>query len=912
VAAASPPFPSTAGVQQAGETGTDERRIVTLSARRTHAALLPTLDPMPVSPERWRVLSPYLDEALDVDVGQRGAWLAGIRSRDPQLAAELQMLLAEHQAINDTGFLEGSIRLDAAMTPGPSLAGEVLGAYRLVSLIGQGGMGTVWLAERCDGRFEGRAAVKLLNVAVAGRAVEERFRREGSILARVRHPHIAHLIDAGLSPTGQPYLVLEYVDGQSIDRYCDTRALGIEARLRLFLDVLAAVAHAHANLVVHRDIKPGNVLVSVSGDVKLLDFGIAKLLEPDTGADGMLHAALTRDGASALTPQFAAPEQLSSGSVTTATDVYALGVLLYVLLTGRHPAGTAVRSTATLVRAIVEEEPRRASDVVVLDDGADEQGPHAGTRSTTPARLRRTLRGDLDTIVAKALKKNPAERYASVTALADDLRRYLRHEPITARPDTVRYRASTFVRRHRRGVAASLAVALLLSGLGAYHTARLAAERDRAQREAAKATRVSELLTGMLTAADPYQVRATQAEPTVRALLDAGAAQVAQGLDGQPELRADILTVLGRVYRRIGIYDKAQSLLEQALASGTAAFGAEHATVAQTLHDLGVVLADKGDYEASAQRLEQALAMRRSLLGPEHQDVAVTLSELGRVYQDLGLNQRAEPLQREALRIRSKVLGASDKETAVSMSDLASVLRLKGDLAGAEALLKECLEINRTTRGEIHPNTATTWHDIGLIAAGRGDYARAESLMRQSLDIDRQTLGGNHPVVATTLNSLAHVLAAQQRSDAAAAALEEALAIARPALGSDHQLTAIYAVNLASVQLVRREPARAEELLRQALPLRIKAPNIVPSRRRTIPEDDWSAAGIRTLLGSSLTAQARFAEAEALLLESHRELEAQATPRPRDVNATLAALVRLYEAWGRPDAAATYRALLSS
>jgi len=865
---------------------------------------------MPLSADRWRVLSPYLDEALDVDVDRRAAWLADIHARDPQLAADLQMLLAEQQAIHDTGFLEGSVHVAAPAPPITSQCGAVLGSYRLVSQIGQGGMGSVWMAERCDGRFEGRAAVKLLNVAVAGRAAEERFRREGSILARVRHPHIAHLVDAGVSPTGHPYLVLEYVEGHSIDRYCDEHALGIEPRLRLFLDVLAAVAHAHANLIVHRDIKPGNVLVSVGGDVKLLDFGIAKLLESEASADGILQGAstLTRDAGSALTPQFAAPEQLTGGAITTATDVYALGVLLYVLLTGRHPTGVTAGSTAALVRAIVDEEPRRASEAVLHAEDAREA--HAVRRCPTAARLSRTLRGDLDTIIAKALKKNPAERYVSVTALADDVRRYLAHEPIAARPESLLYRAATFVRRHRRGVIASVAVALVLIGFSAYHTVRLAAERDRAQREAAKATRVAELLTNMLTAADPYEMRAMQAEPTVRGLLDAGAAQVAQGLAQQPELRADILTVLGRIYRRLGMYDKAQALLEQGLASGTTAFGPSHITVAQTLHDLGVVLADRGDYAAAARRLEDSLAMRQMLLGAEHQDVAVTLSELGRVYQDLGLNQRAEPLQREALRVRTKVLGAGDKETAVSMSDLASVLRLNGDLAGAETLLRECLAINRKTRGDIHPNTATTAHDIAQIIAARGDYAGAEALMRQSLEINRQTLGANHPVVATILNSLAHVLVAEGRNDEAAALLEEALAIARPALGNDHQLTAVYAINLAAVQLTRKQPAAAEELLRQALPIRSRAPDVLPSRRRTIAEDDWSVAGIKILLGNSLTGQRRYDEAEAILLETRRDLDTQPAPRARDVTAALNGLVQLYVAWGRPDMAAAYRSLL--
>ena len=866
----------------------------------------------PLDPELWRTLSPYLDEALEIDPQERSVWLASLGARQPDIAADLQMLLAERDAMEDSGFLEGVVQL-GVRPASPSLSGQILGAYRVLSPIGQGGMGSVWLAERCDGRFEGRAAVKLLNVAVMGRTGEERFRREGSILARLTHPNIARLIDAGVSPSGQPYLVLEHVNGLAIDRYCDEHALGIEARLRLFLDVLEAVAHAHANLVVHRDIKPGNILVSVAGHVKLLDFGIAKLLEGDEGQwDGIASAnaaPLTRD-AWAATPQYAAPEQLAGGKVTTATDVYALGVLLYVLLTGTHPAGADVHSPATLMRAIVELEPRRPSDVVGQREAS--HAAHAGRCGATPARLQRMLRGDLDTIVAKALNKEAAERYASVTALADDLRRFLGHEAIAARPATLRYRAVTFARRNARGVIASAAVVVLLAAFTAYYTVRLETERDRAQREAARARKASEVLMGMLTSVDPYEIRASQIDPTIRGVLDAGSTQVQKELAGEPELQAGMLTLLGRMYRRLGVYDKAQPLLEQALASGHAAYGPQHVDLAQTLHDLGTVLADKGDYAEAAERLEQALAMRRRLLGNEHQDVAVTLSELGRVYQDLGLNQRAEPLQREALKIRQKILGEEDRETAVSLSDLASVLRLKGDLAGAEALLKECLETNIKTRGEIHPNTSSTLHDLALIAAARGDTAGAEAMLRRALDIARRTLGERHPVVATTLNSLSHVLVTQARYEEAAGALREALEIARPALGSDHQLVAIYAINFASAQLAANHPVAAEQLLREALPIRARAPGLVPSRRRTISEDDWSVATTNALLGASLVAQRRYTDAEAVLLKARRDLDTQPQPPARDVKATMTALVRLYDAWGKRDAAAVYRARLAS
>jgi serine/threonine-protein kinase len=866
-----------------------------------------------ISPDRWRVLSPYLDEALEISADGRADWLASISTRDAALATELGAILGQHQAVHESGFLERPV-LDPRMALVPSPAGQVVGSYKLVSHIGEGGSGSVWLAERCDGRFQGRAAVKLLNIALMGRTGEERFTREGTILARLRHPRIAHLIDAGVSSAGQPYLVLEHVDGQAIDGYCEGHSLGVEARIRLFLDVLEAVAHAHANLIVHRDIKPANVLVSSDGQVKLLDFGIAKLVEGDVpgGPPTADSGAIGRDGGTALTPQYAAPEQVSGDPVTTATDVYALGVLLYVLLTGRHPAGREIDSQVSLLRAIVETEPARLSDAVAApSEPAGARARHARQRGTTPGRLRRILQGDLDSIVSKALKKNAADRYASVDAFAADLRRFLRHAPISARAATPGYLIGRFVKRHTAGVAISAAVVLFVGGLSLFHTRRLAAERDYAERERAKAVKASELLMGLLTSADPYAVRTTSGEPTVRALLDAGAAEVQKDLTGEPGLQAEMLTVMGRTYRRLGRIDRAQELLEQALASGQAAFGPEHVKVAQTLDYLGVVLADKGEYAAAGRTLERALAIRRALLG-EHGDVAVTLAELGRIYQDQGLNRRAEPLHREALAIRRKVLGTEHRETAVSLSDLASVLRLNGDLDGAETLLRQSLELNIKTRGADHPNTAVTLQDLAMIAMSRGDLPAAESGFRQALGIQRKAFGDRHPVVAATLNGLARALREQQRYDEAAAALQEAADIVRAAFGPDHQLLGIYSINLAAVQMALGRPALAEPLLRDGLRIRSRAPGLVPVRRRTIREDDWSLGGAQSLLGASLLARRQYAEAEAALLEARRLLEALPGAGGSEMKVAIARLIELYVAWGKPEQAASYRTLLGS
>ena len=845
-----------------------------------------------ISPDRWRTLSRYLDEGLELPARDRDPWLATIAAQDAGLASDLRDMLAEHDLVSRERFLDGTV-LDPRVAAGASLAGHVVGSYRLLSPIGEGGSGSVWLAERCDGSFEGRAAVKLLNLSAFRATGEEHFRREGTILAGLRHPRIAHLIDAGVSGTGQPYLVLEHVDGQPIDHYCEAHALDVDARLRLFLDVLDAVGHAHANLIVHRDLKPANVLVSKDGQVKLLDFGIAHLVHAN--AERERHRAdspeMTREIGRAMTPEYAAPEQLSGGPVTTATDIYALGVLLYQLLAGRHPAGQ-VASPAELVRSIAIDEPAPPSAVA-------------------PLNRRRTLRGDLDAIVAKALKKSPADRYASVPMFADDVRRVLRCEPVSARPSTVRYRTITFIRRHTAAVAAAAGAFLLVVGLTVVHTRRLEVERDRSAREAAKAVKVSELLMGLLTSADPYAPRVTPGEPTVRALLDGGAVRVQQELAGEPELQAEMLTMMGRTYRRLGVYERAQQLLEQALASGRVAFGDTHVRIAQTLTDLGVVLSEKGEYARAAQTLEQALAMRRNLLGPEHADVAVTLVELGRVYQDEGANPRAEPLQREALAIRRKTLGPDNRETAVSLSDLASVLRLNGDLDAAETLLRQCLDLNRRTRGDEHPNTAATLHDLALIAAGRGEFRSAEAGLRDVLARQRRSLGPSHPVTAMTLNNLSRVLARLGRYDEAATAMESALAVAQPALGRQHQLVAIYSINMAAVQLARNAPDAAERLLRDALRVRLLAPHAIPSRRRTLPEDHWSIAAVKSMLGASLMAQRRFADAETVLLEARRELDT--TPAlDGDVTLNLARLMDLYVSWGKPAAAAEYRALLST
>ena len=806
--------------------------------------------------DRWRLLSPYLDEALDLTPEQRRPWLANLRAQDPELADDLQGLLEEQASLDRDGFLDGAV---IAMQP-PSLAGLRVGAYTLVSPIGRGGMGTVWLAERNDGRFDRKAAVKLLNAALIGRAGEERFKHEGSLLARLTHPNISNLLDAGVTANGQPYLVLELVEGEHIDDYCTKRQLPIDARVRLFVDVLEAVAHAHANLIVHRDIKPSNVLVRDDGVVKLLDFGIGKLLEGDV-ADG--HPVVTVEGARALTPEYAAPEQLTGGAITTATDVHALGILLYVLLGGPNPAAGTSRSAADLIRVIVETDPPRLSDVA----------PHG-----------KALRGDLDNIVAKALKKRPEERYASVTAFAEDLRRYLRQEPVTARADTLTYRASKFVQRRARAVGAAATAALVIAALVAFYTVRLASERDRARLEAEKSAKISELLTSLLTGADPYATR--DREPTVRNILEAGAERVRKDLADQPELRAEMLTVIGRVYQRLGMLDTAKPLLEEAVSLGRQEASGQSVRLAHSLNDLGVLLNARGDNEGATALLEESLAMRRRLLGPEDKDVAVTLVELGRAFEDRGMYDRAEPLFREALAIRLKIFGELHRETSTSKAALALVLLQRGDLAGAEPLLRDALNISRKVLSEDHPNVAAGWNNLGLLSIDKGQYAEAEPLLRRSLEIRRKQFGEGHPNLATTMGNLGSSLREQGKLDEAERLFTDAIAYTRTGAGDNETAIARLTYGLARVHLARRDFVTAERLLRDAL----------ITQERKLPADDYRLAATKSALGAALAGVGQYDSAERLLVDASTTLKDVPGRQAREAALTrerLAALRRI-------------------
>ena len=678
--------------------------------------------------ERWRATSPYLDRALDLTDAERETFLDEIDRQDPQLAADLRALLDTHRALLEQEFLE------AGPAPFPGLvisAGQRLGAYTLIEPIGQGGMGTVWLAERSDGRFERKVAIKLLSIGLSGRTAGRRFLREGAYLARLRHPNIAQLLDAGVTPGNQPYLVLEHVDGERIDAHCDRCALTVEGRIRLFLDVTAAVEYAHGQLIVHRDLKPANILVTAAGEVKLLDFGIARLL--DDGSDPLAATMLTREGAAGLTPEFAAPEQMTGADVSTATDVYALGVLLYVLLSGRHPAGDATRTYAGLVRAIVEIVPPPISAAVTAQD-AQAQDPTraAEARGTSPERLRRQLLGDLDTIVNKALKKNPAERYAGAAALADDLRRYLRHEPISARPDSFAYRARKFVRRNRAMVGvSSVAVFATIAGVVAtVMQAQLAQEqRDYALRQLARAEAVNDLNQFLLSDAAPG------GKPfTVNDLLARAERIVTRQQSRDEAVRAELLASIGRQYGSQDETVAALRVLEQALdiADGTA----EPSTRAQVLCSLGSVLVTNGEAQRGQELVRDGLSQLPK--DPRYAlDRALCLLKGSRVARELGATDEAIELVQEAQHSLAESPFRSEMLDLRAAMDLAESYSQAGQFSQANDAFEQAAAILAQLGRDDTATAGTLFNNWALSLNIMGRPREAEPLYRRAIEISR-------------------------------------------------------------------------------------------------------------------------------------------------------------------------------
>ncbi|MEP7381236.1 MAG: serine/threonine-protein kinase [Gemmatimonadota bacterium] len=777
------------------------------------------------SPERFRQIDALLDAVLDLPTGERDAFVDRATTNDPELRQDLQ------RRLDACPFADDFLNRAALELAGPLLQAandavplartdatpERVGPYRIVRELGHGGMGTVFLAERDDGQFEQRVALKLIRHAGAHKAaLLARFLEERRILAGLEHPGIARLVDGGVDEDGSPWFAMEYVEGEPLDRYCDTRQLSVDQRLLLFGEVCGAVQYAHQHLVVHRDLKPSNVLVTSDGVAKLLDFGIAKLLDPLAASD----ADTPRTEWQAMTPEYAAPEQLRGGPVSTETDVYALGVVLYALTAGRRPYELRGLSPAEVERTVCEIDPPAPSSTFAADSrSAGDRAARAGARGGTPNALRRQLHGDLDAIVMQALRKDRARRYPSAAALLDDLRRFHTHTPVLARPDGAGYRVAKFALRHRLALSVGTTLVLLVAG----GFARERALRDRAETEARKAKAVEAYVVGIFDGADPFSDRAVAGavagtELTARSLLDRGAQRVGEELGTQPEVQAEMRGVLSRVYTSLGVYDQAESQARQSLTRRTALYGVHSVSVAEATDQLGYVMLRRDALDSADLLLHHALATRRTLLGKDDPAIAESLDHLSDLYQEKDEYDRALGASREALALRRRVFGENDPTFASNLVDVALILWRKGSYSEAEPLLRRALTIQQARLGENAPATAQSLHNLAQVLEMRSQFGEAETFYRRALAAKRIALGEAHPSISINLNNLGRMLATQmERPDDAGPLIREALAMDRKMFGEKHSYVAASLNNLALVLRLNGNLEEAERVGLQSL-----------------------------------------------------------------------------------------------
>jgi serine/threonine-protein kinase len=740
-----------------------------------------------VEAQRWERLQSLFSAAIERGAEERGSFLASAAADDPWLRREVEAMIVAHE--QETGLhLERRLLEEGGPLVPPRFApGARVGPYRLVELIGRGGMAEVYLAERDDDQYRQRVALKLIRRGLESAEVVERFRLERQVLAVLVHPNIARLLDGGVTGDGLPYLVMEYVVGRRITTFCAERRLDLGGRLDLFEAVCRAVEHAHRNLIVHRDLKPSNILVAADGAVRLLDFGIAKLL---VEGDGPAAGGATRTGARLLTPDYASPEQLSGGAITTATDVYTLGLLLFEMLTGARPFPDAGLDEA----ALSERVPPRPSSVL-RGTGDDRIERHADGFGLSVEALRRRLRGDLDNIVLRALRQEPERRYGSVGQLAEDVRRHRSGLPVTARPDTLGYRTAKFVRRHRWGVAAATAITALLlavSVVTSLQARALARERDQARSERDRANEVTRFLFQLFEASALSESR-TRDTMTLRELLAASESEVRSSFPAQPGVRATLLNLLARVQLHLGRFESARLLAEEGLAERRRLHGEGHPDVAESLDNLATVQQSMGEYDRSEALFRQALSIRVAAFGHESTLVAETMNNLSGLLGERGAEKDVEEegaLQRESLAIQRRLLGNDDLEVARGLNNLGVfVYHRKGkpDLAEAGALFGEALAIRRRQLGSEHPIVANTLNNLANVLHDQGHLAVAEERFREAIRIWTSALGPDHPQLASGYAGLSELL--EDRGDIAGAigALSRSIDIDAKALPAGHR-----------------------------------------------------------------------------------------------------------------------------
>ncbi|MDX1978929.1 MAG: serine/threonine-protein kinase [Bryobacteraceae bacterium] len=790
-----------------------------------------------MTPARWERIQELFLGAEERPEDERARWVAEQAGNDVDLIRQVENLLAAAGAtgpILEQPILSAANELMAIAPLGP---GAMLGPYQIVRALGQGGMGVVFLARRADRQFQQEVAIKLIQAWCGDSEMTLRFRTERQILAQLSHPNIARLLDGGLTPGGQPYLVMEYVDGPRIDEYCRANRVPLRVRLEMFRQICAGVQAAHQNLVVHRDIKPANILIAESGVPKLLDFGIAKLLDPQR----MDHTvAVTRSTERLMTVEYASPEQVRGEPITTAADVYSLGVVLYELLTGVLPFERRTAAPAELERRVCEEEARRPSAT-------------SSKSSTLTAPDRGMLRGDLDNIVLKCIQKDPARRYLTASDLSEDIRRYLEGFPVLARPDAWTYRVRKFAGRHRWGVAAAAGFTTLIVA----SVLALAVFANRARIERDRAEQVSAFLIDLFQTSHPQNAQGRTI--TARELLDRGAAKVAQ-LGPQPEVKFKLLRTFGLVYEGLGDFSRSRQLLAECLTLARAVYGAGSLETAHLLKDLAE-LTRRGKSFAEAEAMaRESLEIRRRKLGPDDSLTAESRNTLALIYQDAGEYEKAEPLFLELLHNRRVLRREPHLETAV-LSNTGGNYHELGDYAAAVKYLSECVAIRRKELTPTHPRLALALIKLsGSVAAG-GNLAEAAKLQAEALAIYEKVHGGRHPEVVRTLIEMGKTARLSRNFAAAELYLERAREVTGAIGGADTGMGPEF--QLAQVRAGQGRLAEARRLME----------SVLAARTRGLGPEHVSTARARLALAQMELSLHNETRARSLLEEARRSLE---------------------------------------
>src|SRR6266498_3826895 len=774
-----------------------------------------------MTPERWAEVGRLFDAAQGLTREGRTEFLERECPGDADMRAEVRSLLASLDGAES--FLEHPVA-EPLRSPLP----RGVGSYEIVGKIGHGGMGVVYKAVRRDQGFERLVAVKLVKRGMDTDFILRRFDSERRILAGLDHPNIARVLDGGSTEDALPYFVMELIEGKNVLEYCDEKRLGIAERLALFQRVCSAVQYAHQRLVIHRDIKPGNILVTTKGAPKLLDFGLAKILAVEEEAVDRTETALRL-----LTPEYASPEQVRGQELTTASDVYSLGVVLYELLTGERPYRLRTRTSEEISGAVLNQEPEKPSS-------------------------RAPLHRDLDAVVMMALRKEPARRYASAEQLSEDIRRHLEGLPVRARQDSFGYRAGTFVRRHKLGMAAgALVAASLVAGLAVSLWQMRAArfERNRAQAEAIRAQETARFLGGLFQGANPVQARGKTL--TARELLDRGTERIAHDLEGQPEIQASLLVVIADAYDRVSAPREALALAERSLSLRERVLAPASLGVAESLHQVGRLRRRLGQPAQALPLLERATALRETLLGPAHRDVAATLRERALTLNDLGRGVDARPLLERAIAIQERVAPAG-ASLALLYNNFGFLLLEGGDAAAARKAYERSIAVYERTNETDSWGIAMPLVNLGELKHAKGDSEGGREMLERSLAIYGRVLPPEHPELAAPLTYLGDVCLTQKRPGEARRLFERALAITERAHGPDHPAAAEALVALARALDASGEKGAAEGLLRRALSIQRKT--LAASHRALVPT--------LTALARALLKQNRGAEARPLLAEA--------------------------------------------